>query len=145
MVLELYTRTLPCNQHHQHHDTKTIGQLSPSLGSPGSGLPSNSCALGLLPVTLDTPMNRKFMPDADMSVMLTVMLNRKLMLDKGMSVMMMMIVSRKVLLDADIGVHSAAQNTVEGAKECLCLINAFHFLIMLFGGHFRFSDENVPY
>ena len=97
---------------HQHHDTNTIPQTPPpSLGSPGSGLPSNSCALGLLPVTLDTPMNRKFMPDADMSVMLMmnrkfkpdaelsvmlpVMLNRKLMLDKGMSVMMMMIVSRK--------------------------------------------------
>ena len=36
-----------------------------SLACPGSGLPSSACALGLLPVTLDTPMNRKFMPDAD--------------------------------------------------------------------------------
>ena len=36
-----------------------------SLACPGSGLPSDACTLGLLPVTLDTPMNRKFMPDAD--------------------------------------------------------------------------------
>jgi len=44
-----------------------VHQLVKSLGSPGSGLPPQCCALGLLPITLDTPMNRKFMPDADKS------------------------------------------------------------------------------
>ena len=43
-----------------------VHQLVKSLGSEGSGLPSGACALGILPVTLDTPMNRKFMPNADM-------------------------------------------------------------------------------
>jgi len=44
-----------------------VHQLVKSLGSPSSGLPPSSCALAMLPVTLDTPMNRKFMPDADKS------------------------------------------------------------------------------
>jgi len=44
-----------------------VHQLVKSLGSNGSGLPEGACALGLLPVTLDTPMNRKFNPDADRS------------------------------------------------------------------------------
>jgi len=44
-----------------------VHQLVKSLGSSGSGLPTGSCVLGILPVTLDTPMNRKFMPDADKS------------------------------------------------------------------------------
>jgi len=44
-----------------------VHQLVKSLGSPDSGLPKGCCALGLLPVTLDTPMNRKFNPDADRS------------------------------------------------------------------------------
>merc|ERR1711973_31107 len=44
-----------------------VHQLVKSLGSSGSGLPTGSCVLGMLPVTLDTPMNRKFMPDADKS------------------------------------------------------------------------------
>ena len=43
-----------------------VHQLVKSLASEGSGLPGESCVLGLLPVTLDTPMNRKFMPGADM-------------------------------------------------------------------------------
>jgi len=44
-----------------------VHQLVKSCGSEGSGLPSESCAVGILPITLDTPMNRKFMPGADMS------------------------------------------------------------------------------
>jgi len=44
-----------------------VHQLVKSLACSDSGLPSTACALGLLPVTLDTPMNRKFMPDADQS------------------------------------------------------------------------------
>jgi len=44
-----------------------VHQLVKSCGTEGSGLPAGSCTLGLLPVTLDTPMNRKFMPDADKS------------------------------------------------------------------------------
>ena len=35
-----------------------VHQLVKSLGSSGSGLPDGSCTLGILPVTLDTPMNR---------------------------------------------------------------------------------------
>ena len=42
-----------------------VHQLVKSLGKSGSGLPKDACALGILPITLDTPMNRKFMPDAD--------------------------------------------------------------------------------
>merc|ERR550519_1533622 len=44
-----------------------VHQLVKSLGADGSGLPAGSTALALLPVTLDTPMNRKFMPNADHS------------------------------------------------------------------------------
>jgi len=44
-----------------------VHQLVKSLACSDSGLPSTACALGLLPLTLDTPMNRKFMPDADQS------------------------------------------------------------------------------
>ena len=35
-----------------------VHQLVKSLGGQGSGLPDGSCTLGILPVTLDTPMNR---------------------------------------------------------------------------------------
>jgi len=44
-----------------------VHQLVKSCAAEGSGLPAGACTLGLLPVTLDTPMNRKFMPDADKS------------------------------------------------------------------------------
>ncbi|PAV81152.1 hypothetical protein WR25_01813 [Diploscapter pachys] len=42
-----------------------VHQLTASLASKGSGLPEGSTALCILPVTLDTPMNRKWMPKAD--------------------------------------------------------------------------------
>lgn len=42
-----------------------VHQLTKSLGSEGSGLPSDSLTVAILPVTLDTPMNRKWMPKAD--------------------------------------------------------------------------------
>jgi len=42
-----------------------VHQLTKSLGQKDSGLPADACALCIMPVTLDTPMNRKFMPDAD--------------------------------------------------------------------------------
>jgi len=42
-----------------------VHQLTRSLGEKGSGLPDKSTSVCVLPVTLDTPMNRKFMPDAD--------------------------------------------------------------------------------
>ena len=42
-----------------------VHQLVKSCGTEGSGLPAGACAVGMLPITLDTPMNRKFMPDAD--------------------------------------------------------------------------------
>lgn len=42
-------------------------QLVKSLAAKGSGLPSTSVALAILPITLDTPMNRKWMPNADQS------------------------------------------------------------------------------
>jgi len=44
-----------------------VHQLVKSLGDPGSGLPEGACVLAMLPVTLDTPMNRKWMPKADTS------------------------------------------------------------------------------
>ncbi|XP_062405269.1 quinoid dihydropteridine reductase a [Sardina pilchardus] len=42
-----------------------VHQLCQSLSGPDSGLPTGATSLAILPVTLDTPMNRKFMPDAD--------------------------------------------------------------------------------
>lgn len=42
-----------------------VHHLVKSLGKPESGLPVKSTALGILPVTLDTPSNRKWMPNAD--------------------------------------------------------------------------------
>lgn len=42
-----------------------IHQLIKSLAGKNSGLPKDSSALAILPVTLDTPMNRKFMSEAD--------------------------------------------------------------------------------
>lgn len=44
-----------------------VHQLTKSLAAPEGGLPSNSLAVAILPVTLDTPMNRKWMPKADFS------------------------------------------------------------------------------
>lgn len=44
-----------------------VHQLCLSLSGANSGLPPGSAAIALLPVTLDTPMNRKSMPDADFS------------------------------------------------------------------------------
>ena len=42
-----------------------VHQLTKSLASNGSGLPQNSFVASILPITLDTPMNRKWMPNAD--------------------------------------------------------------------------------
>ncbi|BES99122.1 unnamed protein product [Nesidiocoris tenuis] len=44
-----------------------VHQLTKSLAGANSGLPANATALALLPITLDTPMNRKWMPKADTS------------------------------------------------------------------------------
>jgi hypothetical protein len=44
-----------------------VHQLVKSLAAPKSGLPEGSFCAAMLPITLDTPMNRKFMPDADTS------------------------------------------------------------------------------
>lgn len=44
-----------------------VHQLTKSLSGENSGLPPNSLAVSILPVTLDTPMNRKWMADADKS------------------------------------------------------------------------------
>ncbi|KAA0190887.1 hypothetical protein HAZT_HAZT002561, partial [Hyalella azteca] len=44
-----------------------VHQLTQSLAGPGSGLPDNATALAILPVTLNTPMNRKWMSKADFS------------------------------------------------------------------------------
>uniref|UniRef100_A0A0K8S4A9 Dihydropteridine reductase n=3 Tax=Lygus hesperus TaxID=30085 RepID=A0A0K8S4A9_LYGHE len=44
-----------------------VHQLTKSLAGEKSGLPEGSTALALLPITLDTPMNRKWMPKADTS------------------------------------------------------------------------------
>lgn len=42
-----------------------VHQLTKSLAAKDSGLPKNSLVASILPVTLDTPMNRKWMPNAD--------------------------------------------------------------------------------
>ncbi|XP_037317951.2 quinoid dihydropteridine reductase a [Pungitius pungitius] len=42
-----------------------VHQLCQSLAEKNSGMPPGAAAVAILPVTLDTPMNRKFMPDAD--------------------------------------------------------------------------------
>lgn len=44
-----------------------VHQLVKSLAAPKSGLPEGAKAVAILPITLDTPMNRKFMPSADTS------------------------------------------------------------------------------
>ncbi|XP_008200711.2 dihydropteridine reductase [Tribolium castaneum] len=42
-----------------------VHHLTKSLAGPKSGLPENSLVVAILPITLDTPMNRKWMPKAD--------------------------------------------------------------------------------
>lgn len=42
-----------------------VHQLTRSLAGEKSGLPENALVVSILPVTLDTPMNRKWMPKAD--------------------------------------------------------------------------------
>ncbi|XP_063987727.1 dihydropteridine reductase [Diachasmimorpha longicaudata] len=44
-----------------------VHQLTKSLAAKNSGLPQDSLVAAILPVTLDTPMNRKWMPKADTS------------------------------------------------------------------------------
>lgn len=44
-----------------------VQHLVKSLAAPKSGFPPDSKTIAILPVTLDTPMNRKFMPKADFS------------------------------------------------------------------------------
>jgi len=44
-----------------------VHQLVSSLAGPKSGMPINSLSVAILPNTLDTPMNRKWMPKADTS------------------------------------------------------------------------------
>ncbi len=45
----------------------SVHQFIQSIAQSDSGLPKGSKAIALLPVILDTPMNRKWMPDADKS------------------------------------------------------------------------------
>lgn len=44
-----------------------VHQITKSLAAENSGLPNGSAVLSILPITLDTPMNRKWMPKADFS------------------------------------------------------------------------------
>ncbi|XP_030763176.1 dihydropteridine reductase-like [Sitophilus oryzae] len=44
-----------------------VHHLTRSLSKKDSGLPGDSNVVAILPITLDTPMNRKWMPDADFS------------------------------------------------------------------------------
>jgi len=43
----------------------SVHHLTKSLSEQGSGLPNESTVLSILPITLDTEMNRKWMPKAD--------------------------------------------------------------------------------
>ncbi len=54
---------------YQPHDQlqSAVHHLVASLAQADSGMPADSVAVGILPVTLDTPMNRKYMPAADHS------------------------------------------------------------------------------
>ena len=45
----------------------SVHHLVKSLGSPESGLPKNAICTGICPVILDTPNNRKWMPNEDFS------------------------------------------------------------------------------
>ena len=42
-----------------------VHHLTQSLGDESGGLPKNATVVAILPVTLDTPMNRKWMPQGD--------------------------------------------------------------------------------
>lgn len=42
-----------------------VHQLTKSLAGKESGLPEDSLVVAILPITLDTPMNRKWMPKGD--------------------------------------------------------------------------------
>ena len=42
-----------------------IHSLVRTLGLKHNGLPANSCSIGIAPLTMDTPNNRKFMSDCD--------------------------------------------------------------------------------
>merc|ERR1719153_916434 len=44
-----------------------VHQLTKSLGCEGNGLPTGATAVAILPNTLDTPMNRKWMANSDFS------------------------------------------------------------------------------
>jgi dihydropteridine reductase len=44
-----------------------VHQLVSSLAEPSGGLPTGALVTAVLPATLDTPMNRKWMPKADFS------------------------------------------------------------------------------
>lgn len=44
-----------------------VHQLTKSLAGKDSGLPDDSLVVAILPITLDTPMNRKWMPNGDFS------------------------------------------------------------------------------
>ena len=44
-----------------------VHHLTKSLSATESGMPADSLVAALMPVTLDTPMNRKWMPNADFS------------------------------------------------------------------------------
>ena len=44
-----------------------VHQMVKSLAAEKSGLPEDSVAVAILPTTLDTPMNHKWMPKADHS------------------------------------------------------------------------------
>lgn len=49
-----------------------VHQLTKSLAGKDSGMPEGSHVAAILPVTLDTTNNRKWMPDADFSTWTTV-------------------------------------------------------------------------
>lgn len=57
-----------------------VHHLTQSLAVEDGGLPSGSSVVSILPVTLDTPMNRKWMPKADTSTWTSLDFISKLLL-----------------------------------------------------------------
>ncbi|KAG0718016.1 Dihydropteridine reductase [Chionoecetes opilio] len=67
-----YTTSTPAGMIGYGMAKAAVHQLTQSLAQEKSGLPKGSTAVAILPTTLDTPMNRKWMAGADFSTWTTL-------------------------------------------------------------------------